>query len=285
MITVARLPVALPFSVRPLLATMRSHAVPGHERHDVTTGTHCIALRTAHGIASAAVTLRADTGSVVARIDAPHRADIADVESAVRRWLDLDADPTVVDAALAVDPVLAPLVRARPGLRVLGSTDWFTTAVQTILGQQVSVAAAATFAGRLVAAFGDDAPGGLRCSPAPQRIAALAPEELRAAIGTTRSRANTLLVLARAVSDGLDPASASFSRDLLALPGIGPWTVDYLALRTGDRDAYPAGDLVLRRALEVGTAREAIALAAQWQPWRAYAVAHLWAHATSNRQP
>lgn len=285
MITTTRLAMTLPFSVGPLVATLRRHAVPGHERHDAATGSHCVALRTAHGTATVAVTLRADTGYVVVRIDAPHRADVADVESIVRRWLDLDTDPVVVDAALSTDPVLAPLVRARPGLRVLGSTDWFTTAMQTVLGQQVSVAAASTFAGRLVAAFGDDAPGGLRCSPTPQRIASLDPEELRAAIGTTRSRGNTLLVLARAVCDGLDPASASFSRDLLALPGIGPWTVDYLALRTGDRDAYPAGDLVLRRALEVDTAREATARAAEWRPWRAYAVSHLWAHATSNRQP
>ncbi|MEV1133833.1 DNA-3-methyladenine glycosylase family protein [Rhodococcus coprophilus] len=280
-----RLPVALPFAVEPLLATLRRHAVPGHERHDAPVGAHCIAIRTSRGSAYAAAKLRPDAEEVILRVDATHRSDIEEVEAAVRRWLDLDTDPALVDAAFASDAVLAPLVRARPGLRVLGSTDWFTTAVGTVLGQQVSVGAAATFAGRLVAAFGDDAPGGLRCSPTPQRLVSLDQEELRATIGTTRSRARTVHELARAACDGLDPESASFGRDLLALPGIGPWTVDYLALRTGDPDAYPAGDLVLRRALGAETTREATALAAQWRPWRAYAVAHLWAHATSDPAP
>jgi 3-methyladenine DNA glycosylase/8-oxoguanine DNA glycosylase len=218
--------------------------------------------------------------TVRARIDAAHPDDVPALEQAVRRWLDLDADPLAVDAVLGVDPLLAPLVATRPGLRVLGSTHWFDTAVQTVIGQQVSVAAGCTFTARLVAAYGDPAPQGLTCFPLPRRLAEADPDELRAAVGLTRSRARTVQLLARAAVDGLAPTMPEFRAELLALPGIGPWTVDYLSVRAlGDRDAYPSGDLVLRRALGVATASEAEARAEPWIPWRAYAATHLWTEA------
>ncbi|MEE2032089.1 DNA-3-methyladenine glycosylase family protein [Rhodococcus chondri] len=271
-----RVPLTPPFASGPLLAALRSHTVPGLERHDAATGTHTRAIRTRHGAATVSVTLR-DTDHVTVRIAGTAPRDTAEVVETVRHWLDLDTDPAIVDAAFADDPRLGPLTVATPGLRVLGSTDWFSTAVQTVLGQQVSVAAACTFGGRLVAEYGDDAPGGLRCFPTPQRLAGADPERLRAVIGTTRSRARTVQALAAAAGEGLDPATASFRADLLALPGIGPWTVEYLALRVlGDRDAYPSGDLVLRRALGVDTTREVLERAQSWRPWRAYAVSHLW---------
>jgi len=290
MTTTFRIPVAEPVAVGPMLASLRNHTVPGYEQHDSTTGTHRRAIRTNGGAAHVTVRLGDLAISALGKggnvrhleilVETAGRADAADVGDTIRTWLDLGVDPSVVDAAFASDPVLGPLVRTHPGLRVVGTTDWFATAVATVLGQQVSVAAACTFAGRLVAAFGDDAPGGLRCFPAPHRLAGVEQSELRAVIGTTRSRARTVSELARAVADGVGPEQPSFTEDLLALPGIGPWTVDYLALRLGDRDACPSGDLVLRRALQVTSAREAAERAEQWRPWRAYAVTHLWTHAT-----
>jgi len=276
---VVDLPVTGPFATAPLLAALRGHTVPGLGRHDAALGTHTRAVRGELGPAVVTVTL-GDTAIVRAEIDTTHRGDVPALEQAVRRWLDLDADPVAVDTALSVDPLLAPLVAARPGLRVLGSTHWFETAVQTVIGQQVSVAAGCTFTARLVAAYGDPAPQGYTCFPLPHRLADADPDELRAAVGLTRSRARTVRVLARAVADGLHPSLPEFRTELLALPGIGPWTVDYLSVRAlGDRDAYPSGDLVLRRALGVATAREAEARAESWSPWRAYAATHLWTEA------
>ncbi|MHC3370213.1 DNA-3-methyladenine glycosylase family protein [Rhodococcus aetherivorans] len=274
-----RLAVTPPLATAPMLAALRSHTVAGLERHDAATGTHVRSVRAARP-GGGRDPAPAAAEHVPIRIDADRR-DLPEVEQLVRRWLDLDAEPAVIDAALGADPQLARMVAARPGLRVLGTTDWFDTAVQTVLGQQVSVAAAATFAGRLVARYGDPGSGAMRCFPAPERLAAADADEMQGAVGLTRARVRTVLALARAAADGLDPAEpVRFRTDLAALPGIGPWSVDYLAVRVlGDRDAYPAGDLVLRRALGVGSAREATARARQWSPWRAYAAFHLWTHA------
>ncbi|MBF4478337.1 DNA-3-methyladenine glycosylase family protein [Rhodococcus rhodochrous] len=290
MTTTFRIPVAEPIAVGPMLASLRSHTVPGYEHHDSATGTHRRAIRTNGGAAHIAVRFddpatpddgkHGEVRHLEVHVEAAGRVDVEEIEERVRQWLDLGVDPSVVDAVFEADSVLGPLVQTHPGLRVVGTTDWFATAVSTVLGQQVSVAAACTFAGRLVAAFGDDAPGGLRCFPTAHRLATVEQSDLRAVIGTTQSRARTVAELARAAADGVAPEQPSFGADLLALPGIGPWTVDYLALRLGDRDAYPSGDLVLRRALQVESAREATERAEQWRPWRAYAVMHLWTHAT-----
>jgi 3-methyladenine DNA glycosylase/8-oxoguanine DNA glycosylase len=172
--------------------------------------------------------------------------------------------------------LLAPLLAARPTLRVIGSPDHFQSAVTTVLGQQVSLAAGRTFAGRLVAAFGAPGPNGFRAFPRPETLAAADPEKLRAAVGLTRARARTVLALSQAWRDAgreLEP------HKLLAIPGIGQWTVDYLSVRFGDRDAFTPGDLVLRRALGGVTAREAAARSEVWRPFRAYALVHLWTEA------
>ena len=212
-------------------------------------------------------------------------ADVLDeVEAVVRRWLDLDADHVSADAWLATDPLLAPLVAARPGLRFPHAVDGAESAVLTVLGQQVSLAAACTFAGRLVAAYGTPVET-LVAFPGPAALAAAGPEEIRAVTGITRARARTVHALATALADGLDldaavgdPLRAAAARaELLALPGIGPWTADYVALRVlGDADAFLSGDLVLRRALGGTSAKEATARAEPWRPWRGHALLHLW---------
>ncbi|MCK0091911.1 3-methyladenine DNA glycosylase 2 [Rhodococcus sp. F64268] len=281
--TILQLPLTPPFAASAMLDALRSHTVTGYERHDAQARTHSRAVRARGGPAVVSVTFASDPESahVTARIDAADDRDVPEIEQCIRTWLDLDAASTAIDAALVVDPLLAPLVSGRPGLRVLGATDWFSTAVQTVLGQQVSLAAGATFTTRLVAAYGENAFDGLRCFPTAQRLAGIDPDELKSTVRITGARSRTVHALANAAADGLDPVSGpEFRADLLALPGIGPWTVDYLSLRAlGDRDAFPSGDLVLRRALGGISAGEATARAETWRPWRAYAVSHLWTHA------
>lgn len=273
-----RLPLTAPYAVGATLASLAAHAVPRAEVVDVGSATVTRTVPAPHG--PAVVTVSLAPGHAEADLDLAHPDDEGEVVALVRRWLDLDADPAAVAGHLAGDRRLAPLVAARPGLRVLGHVDGFEAAVTTVLGQQVSLAAARTFAGRLVATFGRPVRGSLLAFPSPRVLAAAGPERVRRTVGITGARARTVHALATACAEGLaivpDGDHDEVRRRLLELPGIGPWTVDYLALRVlGDRDALPAGDLVLRRALGM-TAREVAVAADAWRPVRAYAVTHLW---------
>ncbi|MBA8812072.1 DNA-3-methyladenine glycosylase family protein [Frigoribacterium faeni] len=270
------------------LGLLAAHSIPGAEVTDVRAGTHARLLELGDGAGRASfrldLTLRSEAVTVdVTAADPATGADLEGIVGVVRRWLDLDADPTVIESAFADDDTLGPLVAARPGIRVTGNPDGFETAVMTVLGQQVSLAAARTFTGRLVAAYGRPVEGtGLTRFPRAEVLAAADVDELRAAVGVTNSRARTVHALAEAVADGLviapDVDRVDARRRLLAVPGIGPWTVEYLAVRAlGDRDSWPAGDLVLRRVLGGLTTRQAEEAGAGWSPWRAYALFHLWA--------
>jgi 3-methyladenine DNA glycosylase/8-oxoguanine DNA glycosylase len=281
-----RLAVTPPVTWAPALRALAAHSVPGLAETDLAAGRHTHTLATPGGAARVTVTLVDGAADVPCTVTLPDAGDVDAVVRRVRRWLDLDHDPGPVDAHLAADPQLAPLVAARPGLRVVGSTDGWETAVTTVLGQQVSVSAARTFAGRLVSAVaGSDGNDGAVTFPGPEAVAAVDPGVLGPAVGLTSARARTVHALATAVADGLalgpDADAAAVRARLLAVPGIGPWTVEYLALRAlGDRDACPSSDLVLRRALG-GLSPGAVEAASQrWRPWRAYAVTHLWTHAT-----
>ena len=273
------LPVRGPFGAEAALAALAAHAVPGVERTDLGAGTHTRLFPAPGGPVPATIGLRG--GSVRLTLHGGDGAAAGSVAAAVRRLLDLDADPARIAAVLGSDPVVGPLVRRRPGLRVLGYADGFEGAVLAILGQQVSLAAARTFAGRLADAFGAAGPAGLRLFPGPETLAAAGPEEVRAAVGLTGARARTVHALAAACADGLriEPGGDHMliRRRLLGLPGIGPWTVEYLAMRAlRDPDAFPEGDLVLRRALGAGSVQEVRAAGRRWSPLRAYAVFHLW---------
>jgi AraC family transcriptional regulator of adaptative response / DNA-3-methyladenine glycosylase II len=208
------------------------------------------------------------------------------IASRVRRVFDTDADPALIGAHLSRDPLLAGRVRARPALRVMGAFDPFEWAVRAVLGQQVSVRAALTIAGRLVERFGiavesaiEGAPR--RAWPDAARLAS-ASEQAIASLGLTRVRAKTLRGLAAAVADGRVVLDRSTDPDatrsaLLALPGVGPWTADYIAMRAlGWPDAFPAGDLGLKKALGGVSSAACEARSERWRPWRAYAAAHLW---------
>ncbi|MCW4456718.1 AlkA N-terminal domain-containing protein [Microbacterium sp. MPKO10] len=204
----------------------------------------------------------------------------AALERRVRRWLDLDVDPTETAEQLGDDAVIGPLISKRPGLRILGHLDDLEAACFAVLGQQVSLASARTFQRRFVAAFATHDPAtGFRHFPDAAEIAALDPATIRDAIGLTRSRAATLHTVVTELASGLtlDGDPVSIRHRLLGLKGIGPWTADYLAVRAvGDRDAFPAGDLVLRRAMGAADVREAMARGEAWRPRRAYATFHLW---------
>jgi AraC family transcriptional regulator of adaptative response / DNA-3-methyladenine glycosylase II len=200
---------------------------------------------------------------------------LPDTVARCRRMVDADADPIAVDSTLAEDPHLAPLVAARPGVRVPGAADGFELLVRTVLGQQVSVAAAHTFTRRLVEAYGKplDAPSGTLTACFPTADALV--DATYDGIGLTGGRIKTLRAISAAHAAGelvLDPSAdrEETRARLLAMPGIGAWTAEYVAMRAlGDPDAFPSTDLVLRRlAADMEPAR--------WRPWRSYAAMHLW---------
>ncbi len=203
----------------------------------------------------------------------------------LRRLFDLDAEPATIEAHLA-SAGLGALIRRQRGLRIPGSVDGFELALRAVLGQQVSVKGATTLAGRFAAAFGESIETGdsalNRLAPTAERIAEVSIPAL-ASLGIPRARAASVHALAQAVADGrlvLEPSAdiATVTRQLAELPGIGPWTVQYIAMRALSwPDAFPAADLWLRRAAGGLSAAELLRNAEAWRPWRAYAAMHLWA--------
>jgi AraC family transcriptional regulator of adaptative response / DNA-3-methyladenine glycosylase II len=199
----------------------------------------------------------------------------------VRRLLDLDADPLAVEHVLTADPALAPLVRKRSGLRSPGAVDGFETTARTIVGQQISVAGARKVVARIVREHGTAAFDGepWMLFPTADRLAQVDP----ATLPMPRARGRSLVGAAAAFADGsivLDPGSDldAVRADLLALPGIGPWTADYLRMRAGgDPDVLLDSDLVIRRAA-AGLGIDLSEHKPDLAPWRSYATYHLWAH-------
>jgi 3-methyladenine DNA glycosylase/8-oxoguanine DNA glycosylase len=255
-----------------VIRMLAAHGIPGVERTEPTEHRHTRLLRTSAG--PRPVTVTADEEGV--DIEGPFQdaGTRGEIGRRVRQWFDLDAELAPVRAVLAGDPLLAPLVAARPGLRVLGYPEPFEAAIVTVLGQQVSVAAARTFAGRLAAGYGTPGPDGLTLFPSPATLAAIPVDDLQSVVGVTTSRAATIRAVALTFAAHPEQLSRA---ELLAIPGVGPWSADYLAVRSStDRDSFTAGDLVLRRALGQVDARSALARAEAWRPYRAYALFHLW---------
>lgn len=283
-----RLRYARPFDAASWLAHVATRAVPGLEAVDGQTVRRLVPGR--DGPVPVALTVLGD--QVSATLTLLRLDDVPRVVGRLRHWADLDADPVRVDAVLGADPILAGSVSARPGLRVPGTVDPGELALRTVLGQQVSVAAARTLTARLVATLGAPTPSGLLAFPTPDALVTAGADALRR-IGLTSARAATLVGLARVLADGLDLGPGCdrsvARRELSAVPGVGPWTVEYVALRAmGDPDAFPAHDLVLRQALGGVTAAQALRRAEVWRPWRGYAAQHLWrarALATSTVRP
>lgn len=281
-----------PYDWSAMLDFLRARAIAGVEQVDANEYRRTIELDAVRGT----VAVRpADGHALQVTLRFAELSALAVVIARVRRAFDLTADPLAIGAHLARDAALAPLVRARPGLRVPGAWDGFELAARAVLGQQISVSAAATLAGRIVAAHGTplSVPEGSLTHVFP-RASVLAVADL-SRLGMPASRAATLSSLAAAVV--ADPDLLSASRDLAdvvgrlrSIRGVGGWTAQYVALRQlREPDAFPAADLGLRRALadhrgRLPSARELLERADRWRPWRAYAAQHLWAAARTTRR-
>jgi AraC family transcriptional regulator of adaptative response / DNA-3-methyladenine glycosylase II len=265
--------------MRDFLAT---RAIAGVEQVDARGYARTVACEGGHALIRISAVPGED--ALELRVTGAPAAALMQLASVARRVFDLAADPARVAMELATDPLIGPLLRARPGLRIPGAWDPFECTVRAVLGQQVTVAAGCTFAARLVARAGIAVGGGdglTHLFPTPASLAGASLD----ALGITRTRAATLHALARAVLEGridFNAAPPELANALAALPGIGSWTAQYVALRAlGEPDALPTGDLVLRRmAAPPGraalTSRELEDRAREWQPWRGYAVMHLW---------
>ena len=284
-----RLAVRTPFAGRRLLDFLAYHLVPGVET--AGPGWYARTLDLPHGPGTVRLELAdlpdpGTTGFVVAELWLEDLRDTTAGTERARRLVDADCDPLAVDGHLGDDPVLGDLVRATPGLRVPGQVDGDETAVRTVVGQQVSVTGARTVAGRMVAEHGravaSPVDGLTHLFPDSSTLAGVDPETLP----MPRARGRALVGLAQALTDGrvlLDRGAdrEDVRRGLMALPGIGAWTADYVAMRAlGHPDVFLPTDLAVRRVLTdmagPGTTTGMDLDVERWRPWRSYALMHLW---------
>ncbi|MDT5331406.1 MAG: AraC family transcriptional regulator [Mycobacterium sp.] len=289
-----RLPVRTPFAYEGLFGHLAASAVPGVE--EVRDGAYRRTLRLPNG--NGIVSLTPQPDHVRSQLVLDDFRDLSTAIARCRRLLDLDADPEAVVDALSADPDLTALVAKAPGQRIPRTVDEQELAVRVVLGQQVSLKAARTHTRRIVAAYGQpvtDANGGLsHVFPAIADLAEIDPTYL----AFPKSRQRSLSTLIGAMADGevvLD-AGCDWNRareQLLALPGIGPWTAEVIAMRgLGDPDAFPVSDLGVRLAAkQLGLPEDPRPLterSARWRPWRSYATQHLWTgldHAVNEWPP
>ncbi len=291
---VLRLGYRPPFDLARMLDYLTFRAIPGVEDISSTQYRRTFRLGAAHGTLGVTAGKKANTLDISIRADAPIRNDgarsntstpIRQIAARARRIFDLDAEPTAIAAAFAQDPVLGPRLAQAGDIRVPGAFDGFELGVRAILGQQVSVKGASTLAGRVVKRSGEALaqPDGALTHyfPTPEALA----ESDLSGLGLTGGRISALKNFARAVADGevsFSPAASLEDKvaELCTVPGIGPWTAHYIALRAvGEPDAFPAADLGLRKAAGDGGMISTKALeemAQSWRPWRGYAALLLW---------
>jgi len=281
---VLRLAYQAPLDWETMLGYFRGRAIAGVEHVSTDTYRRTVTIDGDPGVIEVS---SGGADHLLLRAHLPHWEGLIHVVQRARHIFNLDADVATATESLGADPVVGPLVGARPGLRPPGTWDPFETGVRAIVGQQVSVAGANTITARIVERHGTPVPGlgvlGLtHLFPTP---AVLAGADL-GRLGLTTARANAVNAFARAVTDrriDLDRSRSllQFVAAVTATDGLGPWTAHYLALRLGEPDAFPASDLGLRRALQrltgsTVTASRAEVLARPWEPNRAYAAIHLW---------
>ena len=270
-------PIRLKLAYRPpydwgsLLAFLETRALPGVE--SVENGVYRRNIRIGSGTGVIKVQPAGREPVLAIDVEIEDCLHLKTVIERIRRMFDLDAETGEIAQHLASDVLLQPAVAAHPGLRIPGAWDGFELAVRAILGQQVSVRAARTIAGRIVERWGE---GVLFPEPA-----TLAEADLTEA-GVTGARARAIAKLAAAVASGGLRFQSSYSLEevierLTALDGVGAWTAHYIAMRAfSEPDAFPAADLGLRRAAGNLTTRELETRAEAWRPWRAYAALYLW---------
>jgi AraC family transcriptional regulator of adaptative response / DNA-3-methyladenine glycosylase II len=270
-----------PFASESLLGFLGERAIPGVE--EVRGSAYLRTLATPAG--PAVLGLTATDGGIELDVAGGEAGAVQHAAEAARRVFDLDADPAAVGGVLERDPILRPLVRARPGVRVPGAAEGLEMVVRAVIGQQVSVSTARTMLGRVAAAFGATLGGAgspATLFPTAERLAEAPLERL----GIVGRRATAVRRVASSVARGeLDLSgrgdSGETAHALLEIDGIGPWTVEYVRMRAlRDPDAFPASDLGIRRAFERfgldGSPRAVAERAERWRPWRAYAAMLLW---------
>ncbi|OBB18687.1 DNA-3-methyladenine glycosylase [Mycolicibacterium setense] len=287
-----RLPVRTPFAYEGLFGHLAASAVPGVE--EVRDGHYRRTLRLPHGHGVVGLSPRPD--HVLCQLVLEDFRDLAAAIARCRRLLDLDADPEAVVEALQADPDLAAVVAKAPGQRIPRTVDESELALRVVIGQQVSIKAACTHVGRLVTRYGtavrDEAGGLTHVFPSVTDLAGLDPDDL--AMPASRKRTVKALVEAIAGEDLILDPGCDWGRArerLLALPGVGPWTTEVIAMRgLGDPDAFPATDLGVRAAAGLLglPPEELVDHSIRWRPWRAYATQHLWTtldHAVNEWPP
>jgi AraC family transcriptional regulator of adaptative response / DNA-3-methyladenine glycosylase II len=281
---------APPYDWRGMLDFLAARALPGVEAVEPDRYRRTFAIGRATGVVE--VRLARGERALVATIRGGDVVALGAIVARVRRLFDLDANGAVIDAHLARDPRLAPLVKERPGMRVPGAWDEFELAVRAVLGQHVRVSVATALASRLVAQLGAARPDATvdedltGLFPVPSAVARAELSDL----GVPRARAAALRALAIAASDerAWREVVGRGGAGLRSLEGFGPWTAEYVAMRAlGEPDAFPASDVGLRRALATLAGRPGPAaaevMAERWRPWRAYAAVRLWTQATGIR--
>jgi len=273
-----------PFDWETLLKFVGDRAIPGVE--SVREGVYRRTVRIGDKTGVVAVEHDAARPVLWAYASLSLSGALMPLRARLRALFDLDAHPLAIAEHLGKDPVIGKFALARPGLRVPGAFDRFETAVRAIVGQLVSVRAATTLSGRIARAFGDpvSSEGAAldRLFPSADVLARASIDQV-ASLGFPRARALALIGLARVVAEGslvLDDDATSPEAKIetfKALPGLGDWTAQYMAMRVlGWPDAFPASDLGVRKALGGAPANAARAMAEPWRPWRGYAVMHLW---------
>ncbi|GGF09065.1 hypothetical protein GCM10011611_13200 [Aliidongia dinghuensis] len=290
-ISTLALPVRHPFDWAEIAGFLAPRCIPGVEAVDGLVYRRTILVEGRHGTIELGPSDSRPVDGLAVRVRHPDPTVGVPISTRLMRQFDLMTDIDAIALQFGCDPLLAPLMAQRPGLRVPGAWDPFELAIRAILGQQVSVAAATTLAGRLAQAYGeplrlDDGlpppPGLTQVFPPPPALIAADPGVLR----IPTKRAETIAAFARAVVAtpallaGGVPLAELVER-LDALPGIGPWTAHYIAMRAlREPDAFPSGDLGLRKAMATADGlpsfKEMDRRAEAWRPWRAYAALHLW---------
>ena len=278
-----------PFDWEGILQFLRARTLRGVERIDGDAYLRTVQL----GSHTGWISVRNSAAKRVLQVELPHSLTpvLPALLGRLRNLFDLSARPDLISEQLMRDPMLTDIVAGNPGMRVPGAFDGFELAVRAVLGQQISVKAATTLAGRFINAFGEKIATPheslTHLAPSAQRIAELNVDDI-ASLGVIRSRARSVIALAADIASGkleLDAGAEpeSTMKQLTAISGIGKWTAHYIAMRALRwPDAFPKEDVVLRNILGRVTAARAEELSQPWRPWRSYATLHLWRVAASS---
>lgn len=268
------MPYAAPYHWPAMVQFLAARATAGVE--DVSEASYRRTISVRGHVGSIEVAPMAGADALIVDIAIGDPGLVPGIVERVARMFDVDAAPAAIARVLSRDAKLRRAVRQLPGIRVPGAWDPFEVCVRAILGQQVSVRGATTVAGRLALRWGDSVedPSGRRLFPSPAALADAPLEEC----GIIRTRAAAIRAVARAVRDrALSFEADDTARALLEIRGIGDWTAQYVAMRTSPgKDAFPAGDLVLRRKAGAPTPRALLTRAEKWRPYRSYAAMLLW---------